>query len=64
MMKYKLIINENKYVQGATVKLNVGEALLFSKAIKCLYFDSQTHSSDKKVLKQMIIDIEKEKFNV
>lgn len=63
-MEYKLIIDENKYVHGATVKLNVGEALLFSKAVRCLYFDSQTHPSDKKTLKQMIIDIEKEKFNV
>ena len=63
-MEYKLIIDENKYVHGATVKLNVGEALLFSKAIRCLYFDSFTHPSDKKTLKQMIIDIEKEKFNV
>ena len=63
-MEFKLIIDENKYVHGATVKLNVGEALLFSKAVRCLYFDSQTHSSDKKTLKQMIIDIEKEKFNV
>ena len=63
-MEFKLIINENKNVQGATVKLNVGETLLFSKAIRCLYFDSSTHPSDKKALKQMIIDIEKEKFNV
>lgn len=63
-MKFKLIIDENKYVHGATVKLNVGEALLFSKAIRCLYFDSSTHPNDKKTLKQMIIDIEKEKFNV
>ena len=63
-MKYKLIIDENKYVHGATIKLNVGETLLFSKAVRCLYFDSQTHPNDKKTLKQMIIDIEKEKFNV
>lgn len=63
-MEYKLIIDENKYVHGATIKLNVGETLLFSKAVRCLYFDSQTHPSDKKALKQMIVDIEKEKFNV
>lgn len=63
-MEFKLIISENKYIQGATVKLNVGETLLFSKAIRCLYFDSNTHPTDKKLLKQMIIDIEKEKFNV
>lgn len=63
-MDFKLIISEDKYVQGATIKLNVGETLLFSKAIRCLYFDSSTHPSDKKTLKQMIIDIEKEKFNV
>ena len=63
-MENKLIIDENKYVHGATVKLNVGESLLFSKAVRCLYFDSQTHPNDKETLKQMIIDIEKEKFNV
>ena len=63
-MEFKLIIDENKYVHGATVKLNVGETLLFSKAVRCLYFDSQIHPSDKEALKQMIIDIEKEKFNV
>lgn len=63
-MEFKLIISENKYVQGATIKLNVGETLLFSKAVRCLYFDSNTHPTDKKLLKQMIIDIEKEKFNV
>ena len=63
-MEYKLIIDENKYVHGATVKLNVGETLLFSKAVRCLYFNPQTHPNDKKALKQMIIDIEKEKFNV
>lgn len=63
-MEFKLIISENKYVQGATIKLNVGETLLFSKAVRCLYFDSNIHPTDKKLLKQMIVDIEKEKFNV
>ena len=63
-MDFKLIINENKYVKGATIKLNVGETLLFTKAIRCLYFDTNTHPNDKHALKQMIIDIEKEKFNV
>ena len=63
-MEYKLIIDENKYVHGATVKLTVGETLLFTKALGLLYFYPTTPKSDKKCLNQMLIEIEKGKFNV
>lgn len=58
-MEFKLIIKDNE-IQGAEIKTNLDETLLFSKALRTLYFSSTNKHEDPVILKQMLLKVEKE----
>lgn len=60
-MKHKIILDSKRYVRGTISNMSVGESLIFTKALRTLYNNKDTDPRDKKTIKKMLADIEREK---
>lgn len=60
-MKHKIILDSKRYVRGTISNMSVGESLIFTKALRTLYNNKDTDPRDKKMIKKMLADIEREK---
>ena len=60
-MKHKIIIDSKKHVHGTISNMNVCESLIFTKALRELYNNKDTNPRDRKIIKRMLTDIEREK---